>query len=50
MGHEFVEQVILTRDKTLITGDILIDDKPDILGKELMPLLVKPHEHSLMAR
>lgn len=41
LGHEFLEQVILTRDKTLITGDILIDDKPDILGKELMSLIVK---------
>lgn len=34
LGHDFLEQVILTRDKTLITGDILIDDKPDILGKD----------------
>lgn len=42
LGHEFLEQVILTRDKTLIAGDILIDDKPDIVGKELMPLTVKP--------
>ncbi|XP_035469419.1 5'(3')-deoxyribonucleotidase, mitochondrial-like isoform X3 [Scophthalmus maximus] len=31
LGHDFLEQVILTRDKTLITGDVLIDDKPDIL-------------------
>lgn len=36
-GHDFVEQVILTSDKTLISGDILIDDKPDILGVELKP-------------
>lgn len=34
LGHDFLEQVILTRDKTLITGDILIDDKPDILGED----------------
>lgn len=34
LGQEFLEQVILTRDKTLITGDILIDDKPDIQGKK----------------
>lgn len=33
LGRDFLEQVILTRDKTLITGDILIDDKPDILGE-----------------
>ena len=35
LGQEFVEQVILTRDKTLISGDILIDDKPDIIGEHL---------------
>ena len=33
LGHEFLEQIILTRDKTVVSGDILIDDKPDILGK-----------------
>ena len=33
LGCDFLEQVILTRDKTLISGDILIDDKPDIQGK-----------------
>ncbi|KAF0025117.1 hypothetical protein F2P81_021998 [Scophthalmus maximus] len=32
------EKVILTRDKTLITGDVLIDDKPDILGVEPKPV------------
>ncbi|XP_017271709.1 5'(3')-deoxyribonucleotidase, mitochondrial [Kryptolebias marmoratus] len=37
LGHDFLEQVILTRDKTLITGDILIDDKPDIQGVEPKP-------------
>lgn len=34
LGHDFLEQVILTRDKTVITGDLLIDDKPDILGED----------------
>lgn len=33
LGYDFLEQVILTRDKTLIAGDLLIDDKPDILGE-----------------
>lgn len=37
LGRDFLEQVILTRDKTLITGDLLIDDKPDILGVEPNP-------------
>ena len=30
----FVNRIILTRDKTLIRGDILIDDKPNITGIE----------------
>lgn len=34
LGYDFLEQVILTRDKTLISGDVLIDDKPDILGED----------------
>lgn len=37
LGTDFVEQVILTRDKTLIDADILIDDKPDIVGVESKP-------------
>ncbi|XP_047234152.1 5'(3')-deoxyribonucleotidase, mitochondrial-like isoform X2 [Girardinichthys multiradiatus] len=38
LGGDFLEQVILTRDKTLIAGDLLIDDKPDI--QETAPVLV----------
>uniref|UniRef100_A0A4W4E2B2 5',3'-nucleotidase, mitochondrial n=1 Tax=Electrophorus electricus TaxID=8005 RepID=A0A4W4E2B2_ELEEL len=37
LGPDFLEQIILTRDKTVVTGDILIDDKPDILGVEPTP-------------
>ncbi|KAM9774085.1 5'(3')-deoxyribonucleotidase, mitochondrial isoform 2-T2 [Syngnathus typhle] len=37
LGHDFLEQVILTRDKTVVSGDVLIDDKPDILGVEPKP-------------
>lgn len=40
LGRDFLEQVILTRDKTLITGDLLIDDKPDILGEASVELCV----------
>uniref|UniRef100_A0A8C5RE55 5',3'-nucleotidase, mitochondrial n=1 Tax=Laticauda laticaudata TaxID=8630 RepID=A0A8C5RE55_LATLA len=32
-GHEFLEHVILTRDKTIVSGHVLIDDRPDIIGK-----------------
>lgn len=33
LGQEWVRKIILTKDKTLIKGDILIDDKPVITGK-----------------
>jgi 5'-nucleotidase len=31
-GKTFVDKIVLTRDKTLVKGDILIDDKPIITG------------------
>lgn len=35
LGRDWTNRVILTRDKTLIRADILIDDKPKIDGSEL---------------
>lgn len=32
LGPDFIEKVILTRDKTIINGHLLIDDRPDIKG------------------
>lgn len=32
MGSEWLNRLILTRDKTLVQGDFLIDDKPVITG------------------
>lgn len=32
LGQEFVERIVLTRDKTLVHGDILVDDKPEVTG------------------
>ncbi len=32
LGKKWAERIILTRDKTLVHGDILIDDKPNITG------------------
>jgi len=32
LGSEWVDNIILTRDKTIVKGDILIDDKPVIKG------------------
>lgn len=32
LGPEWIKKIILTKDKTLVKGDILIDDKPEITG------------------
>ncbi len=32
LGLEWIDRVILARDKTLIYGDILIDDRPELTG------------------
>lgn len=32
LGQEWVERIVITRDKTLVHGDFLIDDKPKIEG------------------
>lgn len=37
LGKEFTNKVIFTRDKTVIKGTILIDDKPKIHGKIKKP-------------
>lgn len=32
LGHDLAKTMIFTRDKTLVRGDCLIDDKPEIAG------------------
>jgi 5'-nucleotidase len=32
LGPEWIEKIILTRDKTLVNADILIDDRPELPG------------------
>jgi 5'-nucleotidase len=32
LGSDFTKRIILTWDKTLVRGDVLVDDKPDIQG------------------
>ncbi|XP_060084120.1 5'(3')-deoxyribonucleotidase, mitochondrial-like [Ylistrum balloti] len=44
LGPDFIEKVILTRDKTVINGHLLIDDRPDIKGACAKPTW----EHILM--
>lgn len=37
LGPAWVRQIILTKDKTVIKGDLLIDDKPLITGVQAPP-------------
>ncbi|XP_029784249.1 5'(3')-deoxyribonucleotidase, cytosolic type isoform X1 [Suricata suricatta] len=37
LGPQFVERIILTRDKTVVSGDLLIDDQDTIRGQEETP-------------
>ncbi|KAM4890314.1 5'(3')-deoxyribonucleotidase, cytosolic type isoform 2-T2 [Sylvia borin] len=37
LGPEFVERIILTRDKTMVAADLLFDDKDTIQGAEPNP-------------
>lgn len=32
LGSDFVHRMIVTKDKTVVHGDVLIDDKPEITG------------------
>lgn len=34
LGHGWAERVIVTKDKTMVHGDWLIDDKPSITGRK----------------
>ncbi|MBK9924682.1 MAG: 5'-3'-deoxyribonucleotidase [Anaerolineales bacterium] len=37
LGPEWVKRIVLTKDKTLVKADYIIDDKPDITGVESKP-------------
>lgn len=37
LGADWVKRIILTKDKTLVKADFLIDDKPEITGAEAVP-------------
>ncbi len=32
LGKDFINRIVLTRDKTLVRGDLLVDDKPEVTG------------------
>ena len=38
LGPQWVKRIILTKDKTLVKADYLIDDKPNITGVERIPV------------
>ncbi|XP_068932566.1 LOW QUALITY PROTEIN: 5'(3')-deoxyribonucleotidase, cytosolic type [Petaurus breviceps papuanus] len=42
LGPEFVERMILTRDKTIVSRDLLIDDKDTIQGLDISFLVPCP--------
>ena len=35
LGSTWVERIIMTRDKTLVRADVLIDDRPEVEGVEV---------------
>jgi 5'-nucleotidase len=37
LGSSWVNRIILTKDKTLVRADLLLDDKPEITGLENSP-------------
>ena len=37
LGNEWTDRVVITKDKTLVHGDWLIDDKPKITGRVTHP-------------
>lgn len=53
-GKEAVDRIIFTRDKTLIYGDLLIDDKPEIIGLRTPTwehvLYDRPHNRQIVNR
>ena len=42
LGIDWVKRIVLTKDKTVVRGDVLIDDKPVITG-EVVPLWTHVH-------
>ena len=34
LGMDWIKKIIITKDKTIVKGDILIDDKPEVKGVE----------------
>ena len=38
LGDRWVRRLIITRDKTLVRADVLIDDRPEVTGSEREPM------------
>ncbi len=54
LGKKWVQKIVLTRDKTLVRGDYLIDDKPKIEGHYTPEwehvLYDQPYNRSIISR
>ena len=53
LGDEWLKRLIITKDKTLVHGDYLIDDKPEIKGINKTPSwnrIVFHHEYNVNTR
>ena len=55
LGHEWTRRTIITKDKTVIDGDFLIDDKPIITGITDEPLWMRlifdqPYNKNIVGR
>ncbi len=36
LGRGWVNRLVITKDKTIVTGDLLIDDRPKIKGSHFL--------------
>ena len=55
IGKGWIKKIIITGDKTIVTGDYLIDDRPEIEGVESTPawkhiLYDQPYNHNVNKR
>jgi 5'-nucleotidase len=38
LGRDWVKRMIITKDKTIVMGDVLLDDRPDVTGAIARPV------------
>lgn len=54
LGSEWTPRIVMTRDKTLVRGDYLIDDKPEITGSAIPEwqhvVFDRPHNQHVLGK